>query len=510
MTTRPTRPEGRAATPLLVALLASLAALSCSDGGSGTAAPDQVRLETTRLCPLVAARDRADAAFPPSPPVVPFGTDLGWTYEAAGGRVPILFGDTWQRIDVCPLQPNDDSIGELVLPEPGWPGFTATSSIPDEQCLDVRFEVDAAGTAFAPITLRRWDGVAVPLGPLHTPLGGFFDGAREWAVFIVDGGQTCSPDDAAAGAVCPSDLSPQAADLRCAAHDGVTRCVDPTSARRIPSNLAYYLHVAERVGPSDYVSRAMFLTNKYANLGLRTVRAFDPDDPARNDYAPGPGTLLLWGRPGFDDLRGDGDLLPYFAYHPLPFAVEGERIVFAPRFLTGFDGGRPVYGDHQDDAVPIYTSEIEPVNQVSASWIAPLSRWLMIYSGSSTDFSDPEFKTGRGQPARGAMHARVARDPWGPWSDPQPILTIEQAAGDQVCGHRRPAGCLAPPDPLIRPRCIELVDPLGGGYLYGANIIDQLTRASATPGGVAADVFWLHSAWHPYSVVLQRTRVALE
>jgi len=500
--------QGReAGAVLLVALLVS----SCSDAGSGGAAPAKPVLETTRLCALVPARDRAAAVFPPSPPVKPFGTDLGWTYEAAGGRVPILFGDTWQRIDVCPLQPNDDSMGELLLPPASWPGFTATSSIPDEQCLDVRFEVDAAGTAFAPITLRRWDGVPIPLGPLHTPLGGFYDGAREWAVFIVDGGQTCTAEEAAADAACPSELSPQAADLVCASYDGASRCVDPTSSRQIPSNLAYYLHIAERVGPTDYVSRAMFLTNKYANLAVRPVRAFDPGDSRRNDYSVGTGALLLWGRPGFDDLRGDGDLLPFFAWHPLPLEVVGERIAFAPRFLVGFDGDRPVYGDQQDDAVPIYPTEIEPVNQVSASWVAPLSRWLMIYSGSSTDFSDPDFKTGRGQPARGAMHARVARDPWGPWSDPQPILTIEQAAQDQVCGHRAPEGCLVPPDPLIRPRCLEVVDPRGGGYLYGANIIDQLTRASVAPdGSVAADVFWLQSAWHPYSVVLQRTRVALE
>ena len=495
---------------LAPALLALLFASSCSDTAPASAPAGQATFETTRLCPLVPARDPADAAFPPSPPVEPFGTDLGWTYEAAGGRVPILFGDTWQRIDVCPLQPNDDSIGELRLPEPGWPGFTATSSIPDEQCLGVDFEVDAAGTAFAPITLRRWDDVPVPLGPLHTPLGGFWDGAREWAVFIVDGGQPCTDEDAASGAVCPSDLSPQAADLRCALVGTAPRCIDPTSSRRNPSSLAYYLHVAERVGPSDYVSRAMFLTNKYANLGLRPVRSFDPDDPGRNDYAIGTGALMLWGRPGFDDLRGDGDLLPYFAYHSLPLEVVDGRIAFAPRFLTGFAAGQPVYGDHQDAAVPIYGSEIEPVNQVSASWIAPLGRWLMIYSGSSTDFSDPDFKSGRGQPSRGGMHARVARDPWGPWSDPQAILTIEQAAQDQVCGHRQPPGCLTPPDPLIRPRCLEVVDPLGGGYLYGASIIDQLTRASATPDGTAADVFWLHSAWHPYSVVLMRTRVALE
>jgi hypothetical protein len=470
-----------------------------------------VSLESTRLCALVPARDPADAAFPPAPPVRVFGTDLGWTYQTPDGRVPILFGDSWQRIDVCPIQTNDDSMGELQLPAADWPGFAATTSIPDEQCLDVDYEVDQAGTAFAPITLTRWDGVAIPMGPLNTPLGGFHDGEREWGIFIVGGGQACTAADAASGATCPTELSPQAADLRCGVVGGGPRCFDPTSPRTGDGSQAYYVHIAERVGPSAYVSRAAFLTNKFLNLAVRTVRAFDPDDPRRNDYADGSGALLLWGRPGFDDISGDGPLLPYFMFHALPLEVVGERIVFAPRYLSGFDGGRPLYADRQADAVPLYPTELEPVNQTAQSWIAPLGRWLMIYSGSTAELGDPAFESGRGQPVRGAMYARVARDPWGPWSEPQPILTDEQAGPDQVCGHRTPPGCLAPPDPPIRPACLEAADPKGGGYLYGANIIDPLTRASAVTGSAgAADVFWTFSGWHPYSVVLVRTRVAVE
>jgi hypothetical protein len=68
-------------------------------------------------------------------------------------------------------------------------------------------------------------------------------------------------------------------------------------------------------------------------------------------------------------------------------------------------------------------------------------------------------------------------------------------------------GCIEPPATLIRPQCIEDVDPLGGGNLYGASIIEQMTREH--PAEAAADVFWLYSTWHPYSVVLARTRVEL-
>lgn len=490
-------------------VLGALLLLSCSDAptsGPGTA----VTLDSTRLCAIVPARDAAAAAFPPTPPAKVFGTDLGWTYRAADGSVPILFGDTWQRIDICPIQTNDDSMGVLNLPSADWPGFSATSSIPDEQCLDVTYEVDAAGTSFAPITLTRWDGVAIPMGPLNTPIGGFYDGEREWGVFIVGGGQTCTAAEAESGAACPSQIASDVGHLVCAQVADGPRCVDPTSSRVRSGAEAFYVHFAERVGPTSYVSRAAVLTNKFLNLAVRTVRAFDPDDPSRNDYGAGHGALLLWGRPGFDDLAEDGPLVPYFMVHELPLRVVDGRLAFTPKYLTGFAGRRPVYGDSQADAVPLYESELEPVNQTSQSWIPSLGRWLMIYSGSTVDFGDPTLKGGRGQPVRFAMHARVARDPWGPWSEPQAILTDEQAAQDQVCGLRKPPGCIAKPDPRIRPQCLEIADPSGGGNLYGANIIEELTRpATTTDGAAVADVFWEYSTWHPYSVVLVRTRVAL-
>ena len=191
--------------PIAATVLVALVPLACSsDDDSKSTEPASFAVDTTRLCALVPARDaELGNTFPPPPPVEVCGTDLGWTYEV-DGRIPILFGDTWQRIDICPVQTNDDSLGELHLPASDWPGFDATGSIPDSQCLDITYEIDEAGTAFAPITLHRWDGVAVPLGPLNTPVVGFYDGQREWAVFIIGGGQRCTPAEAASGAVCPT------------------------------------------------------------------------------------------------------------------------------------------------------------------------------------------------------------------------------------------------------------------------------------------------------------------
>ena len=54
--------------------------------------------------------------------------------------------------------------------------------------------------------------------------------------------------------------------------------------------------------------------------------------------------------------------------------------------------------------------------------------------------------------------------------------------------------------------------PHGGGNLYGANIIDAMTRTSRAESGrgPAVDVFWNVSTWHPYSVVLVKTHIEVE
>jgi hypothetical protein len=356
--------------------------------------------------------------------------------------------------------------------------------------------------------------VVVPLGPLNTPVTGFFDGEREWAVFIVGGGQTCSAEEAAAGAVCPSELSPQAVDLVCGPVGSQSLCTDPSSVRRGDATQAYYLHIAERVGPTSYISRAMFLTNKYLNLTARAVVRFPPASDVVPDYREGTGALLMWGRPGFDDQTREGEAPPYFMYHPLPFQLDGERIVFAPRYFVGPNAdGSPRFGTSQVEAIPLYTGELEPVNHAAVSYIAPLSRWMTIYGGSVVDYSDPNDIAGETQPVRGAFYARFARNPWGPWTDFQVVMPEEVVAEDMACGKRAPVGCTAnPADPPVRPACISIFDQDSGAALYGANIIDSFTRAvpAEDTSGPAADVYWNLSTWNPYSVVLVKTHIELE
>ena len=144
----------------------------------------------------------------------------------------------------------------------------------------------------------------------------------------------CTADEANAGVQCPAALSAPAADLVCGFVGTQPLCVDPTSTKHGSGSQAYYLHIAERVGPTAYISRAMFLTNKYLNLTARAVRAFDPGRQWY-DYGEGTGALVVWGRPGFDDQNREGEAPPFFLYHPLPFEFDGDQIVFQPRYFRG-------------------------------------------------------------------------------------------------------------------------------------------------------------------------------
>jgi len=496
--TRRTRP----ATILTVAALLCLP-LACGDDDG--APPFEPAFESTRLCPLVSPPlDASESA------TVPYGTDLGFSYEHAG-VITVLFGDTWDQIETCPLQANDDSLATLEVDD-DWPGFTARQPLDQEDCADLRVELTPQEDAFEPILLELWDGTPVPMGPLNTPLAGFSDGAREWGVFIVGAPISCD-DGAAAGDPCPPGRDPIPGSFECAAVGSDLLCVDPDSPQGTASaRRATQLHIAERVGTTSYVSRAVYTTNKFLNLTVRAVRAFAPE--ARSfDYRVGANALLGWGRPGFDATGDGGSAPPYFFYLPLPLEVsEDGRIAFEPRYFTGAsNGGAPSFAADQAEAAPLYGDEFDLVNQTSLSFIPPLGRWLMLYGGdlpAPVDLPPPDPQ--HEQPYPGAIHGRLALDPWGPWSDPQPLLTPETMAPRLVCkADGSPAGCLQRPDPPIRPLCLAGLDPEGAGRLYGAAMIDALTHpvTAENGSGPAAAVYWIVSTWNPYAVVLVKTRI---
>jgi hypothetical protein len=111
--------------------------------------------------------------------------------------------------------------------------------------------------------------------------------------------------------------------------------------------------------------------------------------------------------------------------------------------------------------------------------------WLMLYGGP------------------GGMLARVARAPWGPWSDPTRILGGEEwlpchlLMTSNGCGKRR--------------------DFWQGGHkggkfvqggLYAPYVLNRYTSAATgvgAPGGSSCTIYWVVSTWNPYEVTVMRT-----
>jgi len=310
----------------------------------------------------------------------------------------------------------------------------------------------------------------------------------------------------------------------------------PSAREREPDRrhlLARWVYVAaespERPGVYEAVAR--FATAKFINSAARTIAAFDPDDPSRNDYRHGYDTLLVWGRPWFLGAGG-AQSLPYLLYVDLDAGPRGAA-VWSPRYFAGHgEDGRPRWSENEADAAPLYESEFDLVNQLSVAWVEPLGAWVMLYGGDQPD----AMKGGAGpraheQPEPGAVHLRWAAHPWGAatrdadgaWSDPVPVVRPEEVAPLLACeGNGVPAGCVEgdPIRPLdfFRAR-LTGADCRAGrpegvfdrGNLYAANVLDVLTRAvpPSRPGGRAAELVWTVSTWNPYAVQLLKSRVEL-
>ena len=477
-----------------------------------------------------------------------YGTDLGWTFEHRGQHF-MLFGDTWPHAhSPCEALPhNDDSQATLPLelPPSGLPTLTVATDpdAPDE---------------FARIRLFR-DGESLVMGYNKTPLTAFSDGTDAVALFgLVDLVRcterrkratcrpykhlTCSqevgvctppslgfdaPCDTATGAGCIPGQQCEPTP------SGV--CVDPDSSQydgtpaSLPATAAYHTHVgiqdAER--PTDYLDVGTIASNKFIDVTARAVRCFS-GKTCGSDYAPGHGAVLVWGRPGYDVQEGRQAHM-YLMAHPLPIRRNARGMAqLRPRYFAGVrqGSGEPIWTKHESRAQPLAMDGVgggnpdddhPNPNQTAISWLGPpIDKWMMLYGGGRSALSGGSGPDTTG----GAIRARFADHPWGPWSPPIDHLAPGSPAnvGDPFgpggfmfnpeCADQPPATC-APSDPtrpvdFVLPGCPPVGALVDTGILYAANIIDAYTRADGTGG---LDVHWIVSAWNPYLVAMLRTNV---
>jgi hypothetical protein len=494
-------------------------------------------------------------------PIAFYGTDLGWTYEH-DGKIHILFGDTNATEDDVRIQAStggryDDAFGTIDLAEWPDPALIGKNNIPR-----IRLGQNAGTTEAAAINPGH------AMEGFKTPLGGFSNGAREFGIFYTSKPRACRADaDCGAALVCdaglgtsgeswdrdagvtvacpdgtPGCLADPLADAAGAPVAGSGLCADHTSsvyansaAGRVAAVAVKHLvGIRSTADPRSYIDTRAWLTNKFANVAVRTVQDFHPTgDAGGNDYRPARTAgdrrrVFLWGRPGFVGVGATGRPLGlYFAYADMPREPPFE---WRLHYYAGTDAdGRPRYSANERDAVAadldaardgIQTEVHDVVDQMSVSWIEPLRKWVMLYGGGMVDIALPpalplcgilEFFTGseckRVVIGNGAIRMRSAETPWGPWTaardvlvggDPKRLPLEHQYAPGGVLRH---AACTAP-DCETHTKSSEVAKD-EYGFLYAANIIEQWTR----PAGGGADLVWNVSTWDPYRVVLVRTRI---
>lgn len=540
----------------------------------------QPRIETWPLCELVGPSTGQPGVY---------GTDLGFTFvhgfPAPGGatdeRLVFLFGDTWFEADsLCrdPPPREDDVQATLRLDAlPRYAPGPPVEGLGKARCPRLDF-----GPSAAVPPLRLFEGEErLPLGYIRTPLAGWSNGERVYALFGTGELARCRDDDDCAeglecsrgqlgtcgappcppGGPCPqpplfADTLPEAP-CRLESADCATRfephlvclplsepaglCVDPTNSlwltdQRTPRDprtmvtLDHHVAVEDLGKRGEYHSVQRLTTRKLLNPSARTVAAFDPSDPARNDYRSGHDTLLVWGRPAFVSLDGT-EAWVYLLYNKLQPLSSGLS-PWRPFYYAGLSPeGTPAWNEDPSQAQPLYRGEFDLVAQFSMSWVEPLRKWVMLYSGDLPAFFTAGGVLAHPQPVKGAVFLRHADHPWGAasdgstasggWSEPLAVVAPAQVAGFLACeGPGAERGC-AQGDPY-RPGDFFLSRALDRdcrapgerwdrGNLYGVNIIDVMTQpVEPSAGNCAAEIYWNVSTWNPYRVLLMKSRIELE
>jgi hypothetical protein len=139
--------------------------------------------------------------------------------------------------------------------------------------------------------------------------------------------------------------------------------------------------------------------------------------------------------------------------------------------------GGPWKPPGQPELFPATDRESRCVGEFSVTWNRALQVWLLLYNCT-----------------QGTVVARIARAPWGPWSDATVILSGGQDGSP--CRLLMTAG-----------RCgnQENYQDQPGSF-YAPFVMERYTTLdSMPPGRRRATIYWLVSTWNPYQVVVMRT-----
>jgi hypothetical protein len=156
------------------------------------------------------------------------------------------------------------------------------------------------------------------------------------------------------------------------------------------------------------------------------------------------------------------------------------------RYFAGLVNGQPTWSSSESAAVPVVAEKGGPsIGNVSVTRSSALDLWLMTYDG------------GRQSPSTAGVYFTYAKDPWGPWAEPQLIFNQRR---DGATGKFVHDPSITPNDGLNGPT-IGANDPrTTPGGTYAPYMIERFTRVS----GNTLSIYYALSTWNPYTIVLMR------
>ena len=300
----------------------------------------------------------------------------------------------------------------------------------------ISLEVVRSGQYFAPFTIRKQDGFQLTPATKQTPTGAFSDDGFAYVFFLLNE----NPED-------PNWVAPVSY---------LTRCADPASGQ-----------------PYDEVFR--WSESKFWQVAPKVV---DNSSVPGLPSASGRGVVLLGGG---DAEPGRGAI--HLAWMPL----EPDR----PPHVSDIcyhrgEAGWSTPGD-QASATPIWWL-LPGFTSISLTFVPGAQRWLALYSTTSEN-----------RPL-GAVVARSAPAPMGPWSGEIPVFDPARDGAFGTFMHWPDLDDL------------DQRDPSGfhdgdRGNAYGAFILEPLTEWH--PEDESVTLHYLMSTWRPYQVQHMLSRFQL-
>lgn len=245
-------------------------------------------------------------------------------------------------------------------------------------------------------------------------------------------------------------------------------------------------------GADMSVPQEIRIHNRLNLAGARVINGVDwPGLPSGN--AEG---LLVWG-------QAYGPWQAFLGYVPLPlpappaaadqFPAAHQPIQYstAPQLPVQYYKGQGPDGLPQWDPAPEHAVglfDLPAVSFISLSWVPALGYWLALYTEC---WPYPHRDDGPGKPWQRPIALRSAPAPWGPWSDPLPLLHPSEAYGRYLYN----------PEGGPQPARYDPEEMGISGWLYCPAMIDRFQRGAEG----FATVYYTLSTGKPYQVQLMRS-----